>query len=174
MCTSHDLPQISRRKFNALAIAGAGLTFLPFRAWSAGDTDALAVMCIDYRLVDRSVQFFDEYIKPQHYDLLDLAGASLAGVSLAFPASIGAFWDHIKIAQDLHHIKRVVVMDHRDCGAYKVEFGDKYEGEGDKELEQHRGVMKQVKAEFERRKLALGLEFFLMPVQPGEPARIAV
>ncbi len=174
MCTSHVPSQISRRNFTTLAIAGVGLSILPLRAWASGDADALAVMCIDYRLVDRSVQFFDKYIKPEHYDLLDLAGASLAGVSLAFPTSIGAFWDHVAIAQQLHHIKRLVVLDHRDCGAYKVAFGDKYEGEGEKELEQHRGVMKQVKTEFERRKLPLGLEFYLMPVASGDPVPVVV
>jgi Putative carbonic anhydrase len=174
MCLSHDLPHISRRSFTMLAMAGAGLSVLPLRAWAAGEIGTLAVMCIDYRLVDRSVQFFDKHNATANYDLLALAGASLAGVSLAFPTSIGAFWNHIEIAQQLHHIKRLVVLDHRDCGAYKVAFGNKYEGEGAKELEQHRGVMKQVKAEFDRRKLQLGLEFYLMPIEPGEPIPVVV
>ena len=54
------------------------------------------------------------------------------------------------------------MLDHRDCGAYKVQFGSRYAPEGAAELEQHRGVMKLVAAEFERRKIDLPLEFHLM------------
>jgi carbonic anhydrase len=37
-----------------------------------------------------------------------------------FPAWATTFWDHVQVAIDLHHIHKVVIMDHRDCGAYKV------------------------------------------------------
>ena len=95
------------------------------------------------------------------YDLVALAGASLAAVSLSFPTSIGAIWDHIAISRSLHHIKRVIVLDHRDCGAYKEAFRTDYKGE--EEYKQHQNVMRQMKAEFVWRKLdaTLGLEFWL-------------
>jgi hypothetical protein len=167
MCTSHHSSglhssAISRRGFGALALAGAGVALLPLRA-RAADIEALAIMCIDYRLVDDAVRFFDsDRHLSRQYDLVALAGASLAAVAPAFPSSGAAFWDHVAIARQLHNIKRVVVLDHRQCGAYKVQFGSQYVEGGAAELEQHRGVMKLAKAEFERRKIDLGLEFHLM------------
>lgn len=151
---------VSRRAFAVSTIAG--LSVLPFAA-RAADIEALAIMCIDYRLVDDAVRFFDDRRRLQkQYDLVALAGASLAAVAPAFPASGAAFWDHVSIAKQLHNIKRVVILDHRQCGAYKVQFGSYYVEGGAAELDQHRGVMKLVAAEFERRKIGLPVEFFLM------------
>jgi hypothetical protein len=163
MCTLHRRAETSRRGFVALTVAGAGLSLLPMRARAAASIEALAIMCIDYRLVDDGVRFFDdERHLRKNYDLVALAGASLAAVAPAFPASGAAFWDHISIAQALHNIKRVVLLDHRQCGAYKVQFGSQYVEGGTAELEQHRGVMKLAKAEFERRNINLPVEFYLM------------
>jgi len=164
---------LSRRSFTSLALGAAGLAAFPLAARGA-EIEALCVCCIDYRLVDNAVAFFD---KEQHllhsYDLVALAGGSLAAVGPAFPASDAAFWDHVSIARQLHHIKRVVVLDHRDCGAYKVQYGSLYAGSGEPELEQHRGVMKLAKAEFERRKIDLPVEFYLMGLN-GMAERVAV
>jgi len=153
---------LSRRNFTSLALGAAGLAAFPLAA-RAAEIEALCICCIDYRLVNNAVTFFD---KEQHllhsYDIVALAGASLAAVGPAFPSSNAAFWDHVSIAQQLHHIKRIVVLDHRDCGAYKVQYGAQFAGGGDAELEQHRGIMKLAKAEFERRKIVLPVEFYLM------------
>jgi carbonic anhydrase len=32
----------------------------------------------------------------------------------------------VGLAVDLHHIHQVIVMDHRDCGAYKVILGEDF------------------------------------------------
>jgi hypothetical protein len=171
MCTApdhagHRHSGISRRGFGTMALAGAGLALLPLRARASADIEALCITCIDYRFVTTDVKFFDspppDGLGLAHeYDLVALAGASLAAVSLSFPASIGALWDHIAIARSLHHIKRVVVLDHRDCGAYKEAFRTDYKGE--EEYRQHQNVMRQMKTEFVWRKLneTLGLEFWL-------------
>ncbi|HTT85618.1 MAG TPA: carbonic anhydrase [Rhizomicrobium sp.] len=163
---------MSRRGFAASSLVG--LSALPFVAHAAANIEALAIMCIDYRLVDSAVSFFDDKRNlRKQFDLVALAGASLAAVAPAFPASNAAFWDHVSIAQQLHNIKRVVMLDHRDCGAYKVQFGSHYADGGTAELEQHRGIMKLTAAEFERRKINLPLEFYLMAVD-GTTERVTV
>jgi hypothetical protein len=172
MCLAVHSAVLTRRGFAASTFVGVSV--LPFVAHAAADIEALAVMCIDYRLVDGAVHYFDDERKlRQQYDLVALAGASLAAVAPAFPASNAAFWDHVSIAQQLHNIKRVVMLDHRQCGAYKVQFGSYYVEGGAAELEQHRGVMKLVAAEFERRKIGLPLEFYLMALD-GTAERVTV
>ena len=167
MCSEPEKPGgISRRNFAAMAAAGAGFSLLPIRAHAADVAlEALCIMCIDYRLIDPAVQYFDLTLQGR-YDLVVLAGASLASVSQMFPASVDAFWNHITIAHTLHAIKSVVVLDHRDCGAYKQEFGPRYSGDnGAGEFAQHREVMARMKTQFLARgfdRFNLQLHFALM------------
>ena len=104
---------------------------------------------------------------------MSLAGASLAAVSDKFPSSNAAFWDHIGIAKTLHHIKKVIVVDHRDCGAYKVAYGKDYQGEGAAETAQHKGVMEQVKAKLAKLHPELESEFYLMALD-GKAERVVL
>ncbi len=115
---------ISRRHFGSLAIASAGALLLPASAL-ADTTDALSIMCIDYRFVGRGVNFLNR--KPPaagtgNYDIVALAGASLAGVSTALEETVPGFWQQVSTAVDLHEIHRVVMLDHMQCGAYDAEF----------------------------------------------------
>jgi len=132
---------------------------------------ALAITCIDYRLVDDAVKFFDSHKLTNDYDQVSLAGAALAAVSAKFPSSNAAFWDHIAIAKQLHSIRRVIVVDHRDCGAYKVAFGKDYKGEGAAELAQHKSVMAEVQARLKKLHPDLASEFWLMAVD-GKTERV--
>jgi len=93
---------------------------------------------------------------------VSLAGASLAAVSPVFPSSNAALWDHVEIAKKLHAIKKVVVLDHRDCGAYKVAFGTKFAGERMAETAQHKQVMTEFKLALTQKHPDLGAEFYLM------------
>jgi hypothetical protein len=133
-------------------------------AAKAATVTALGITCIDYRLVDDAVHFFHHKHLTRDYDQVSLAGASLAAVSDAFPSSNAAFWNHIDIARTLHHIKKVIVVDHRDCGAYKVAFGKDYQSEHAAETAQHKQVMEQVKARLAKIHPELESEFYLMAV----------
>ena len=123
---------------------------------------SLGFTCIDYRVVDEAEAFFQQKGLKNEYDMLALAGASLAAVSPVFPSSNAAFWDHVAIAKKLHAIKKVVVVDHRDCGAYKVAFGKDYAGSSAAELAQHKGVMEKLKAELAKKHPELGFEAYLL------------
>ena len=169
MCASHS-HGLSRRKFGLLGFSAIGLSALPLAAHAA-EIEALAFSCIDFRLVDAAVKFFDTNEQPQDYDLLALAGASLGAVSPKFPSSNEAFWSHVEIARSLHHIKKVVVLDHRDCGAYKVAFGKDYASEHDAETAQHKGEMEKLKTKLAHRHPDLASEFYLMALD-GTAERI--
>jgi carbonic anhydrase len=164
--------EIERRMLGKLIVGAASASLLPAAAEAATVT-ALAITCIDYRLVDDAVRFFDSRHMTNDYDQVSLAGASLAGVSDKFPSSNAAFWDQIGIAAQLHHIKKVIVVDHRDCGAFKVAFGNDYRGEGAAETAQHKTVMEQVKTKLAETHPDLGSEFYLMALN-GKAERIAI
>jgi carbonic anhydrase len=145
-------------------IGGAGAALLPGAALAAGPkgVTALGITCIDYRLVDDGVKFFDSQKLTNDYDQVALAGASLAAVSDKFPESNAAFWNHIGIAKQLHNIKKVIVLDHRDCGAFKVAYGKAYRGDRAGETAQHKAVMQQVKDRLAKEHPDLAGEFYLM------------
>lgn len=157
----HSHTCMHRRHFGALIVGGTGLALLPAAAF-AGHAEALALTCMDYRLVDDAVRFFDGRHLTNEYDQVSLAGASLGAVSPKFPSSNAAFWDHVGIAKTLHHIKKVIVLDHRDCGAYKVAFGAKFAGERAAETAQHKEVMVKFKQALAKKHPDLGVEFYLM------------
>src|SRR5205814_2617541 len=105
----------------AAALAAAGLPH--GLALAAGGTDALLLNCIDYRLTGATTRYMSAHGMAGKYDQVVLAGAALGAKTDKFPAWGTTFWDHVQVALDLHHIHRIVVIDHRDCGAYKVILG---------------------------------------------------
>ncbi len=153
--------------------AGAGLSLLPGRAFASGTAEALALTCIDYRLVDDATRFFDGLHLTNEYDQVSLAGASLGVISPKFKPAGVAFWGQVDIAKSLHHIKKVIVVDHRDCGAYKAAFGSKFASEWTAETEQHKQVMSHFKAVISKKYPDLGVEFYLMALD-GKAEKLAV
>lgn len=168
----HPHTCLHRRAFGGLIVAAGSLALLPSAAL-AGHAEALVLTCMDYRLVDDAVKFFDAKHLTNEYDQVSLAGASLAAVSNKFPSSNAAFWDHVGIAKTLHHIKKVIVVDHRDCGAYKVAFGDKFAAEKAAETAQHKQVMAEFKAALAKKHPDLSVEFYLMALD-GKAEPISV
>lgn len=87
----------------------------------AGSTDALLISCMDYRLIDNVSDYMqNQRHMKEKYDYVVLAGGSLGAENSEFPAWGTTFWQHLETAIALHHIHEVMIMDHRNCGAYKV------------------------------------------------------
>jgi carbonic anhydrase len=169
MCNAKE-HALSRRQFGIAGLSALGLSAFPIAA-RAAEVEALAITCIDYRLVDDIAPFLAKESLTHNCDQVALAGASLAGVSPKFPSSNAAVWDHVAIAKQLHHIRKVVVIDHRDCGAYKVAFGKDFAAAHDAENAQHKNVMLQFQAKLKQKHPDLGSEFYLMALD-GTAERI--
>ena len=106
-----------------------------------GLVTALVITCIDFRLIDEAVTYFDTIKKLKNkYDEMIVAGASLGyntscnNVKLPSvynplkSASDSTLWtkcvdDHISISSALHSITEIIVMDHLGCGAYNGQYG---------------------------------------------------
>lgn len=81
----------------------------------------LLLTCIDYRYPNI---IRDKMVDRGKYDLMCMAGAGLAPV-IDFEPEPRLHWqqtflEHVEIAIELHDIRKVLVMDHRDCGAYRM------------------------------------------------------
>lgn len=79
----------------------------------------LALSCIDYRLFDETIELLKKDCCVDGFDHTILAGASLGYNQNEYLNWAPTFTDHVDLALELHHIKKIVVIDHEDCGAYK-------------------------------------------------------
>lgn len=85
--------------------------------------DACVVWCFDDRFY-KLLKAFGKQEGWQHIDLVKVAGGAKALASAASPDASGAsperdfLLNQIKTSIRLHGTKRVVLMTHRDCGAY--------------------------------------------------------
>ena len=153
-----------RRKFIKLAALGAGsaLFFAGAPARASGTAEAMLLSCMDFRLVDDLVKFMDGKGLTNEYDHIVLAGASAGATSDKFAGWHETFWSHLKVAIDLHKVTKVMVIDHRDCGAYKIAFGPDHAADPALELAVHAAVLRPFAAKIKEKYASLEVETYLM------------
>lgn len=105
--------------------------------------EALVLTCMDLRVTDDIARLFTRKGKESwwatlglkeppigpdgevldaladEYDHIALAGASLAAMGPSHPAWRETVWNHVGLAPKLHRSRRLVIVEHQDCGAYK-------------------------------------------------------
>jgi hypothetical protein len=155
------------------------MALLPRTAMAGGHAEALVLNCMDYRLVDEGVQYFNARGLRNNYDQVILAGASIGALGKLGPEWAATFWKHVETAQALHKIEKVIVIDHRDCGAYKIVFGADSIVDRDMETALHRSQMILLRQELAQKFPALRFEGGLMSLNgavenmfPGDGARV--
>lgn len=170
-CSYHESELVwgSRRKFLHLAALGGGaagllaVTGLWPEVCTAGHTEALLLSCMDFRLMDDIERCMSEdHQLKDKYDHIVLAGASLGALNEKYPAWSKTFWEHLGIAIELHDIHKVILMDHRDCGAYKVILGEDFAKDPPRETEVHAAQLKKLKAAIQEKYPKLEVELLLM------------
>jgi carbonic anhydrase len=167
---------VGRREFlrAGLLAGGAGLLTAVGgeRAWAAGKADALLLSCMDYRLVDDTERYMAGRGLRDKYDHVILAGASLGALTDRYPAWSRTFWEHLDAAIELHQIHTVLVMDHRDCGAYKLVLGDDLSKDPGKETAVHAGKLRELADRIRAQHPKLQVELLLMSLD-GKVEEIA-
>jgi hypothetical protein len=144
----------------AAGAALAGLHVVP--AAAAGETEALLLSCMDFRLMDDIVRYMDGRGLTNKYDHVILAGAPLSALTDKYPAWGQTFWAHLQLARDLHQIRRLIVIDHRDCGAYKAFLGPQHAKDPATEGKIHGEQLRLLRAEAAKRQPGLEIETLLM------------
>ena len=157
-CKGHP---INRRAMLSLAAAGA-LSAVGLPAAASGKAQAIMLSCMDFRLVDDLVKHMESVSMHDEYDHVVLAGASLGAVDPTFETWHQTFWDHVGLAVKLHKVEEIVVIDHRDCGAYKLALGEEAIATPEKETETHMAVFARFAAEAKSRYPDLTVRGYLM------------
>jgi carbonic anhydrase len=146
-----------------MAAGGAALALRPYFALAAeGNYEAMVLGCIDPRLQEPVRKYTASRDLTGKYSQFVIAGAAIGVVAEPFKDWHKAFWDNLGTSIQLHHIKKVIAIDHRDCGAAKIAYGAEKVANATIETETHRGAMAEFRKQVAARFPQLGVETGLM------------
>lgn len=138
---------------------------------AAGKTEALLLSCIDYRFISFTKTYMDKQQGLEgKYDYVILAGGALGAnieKNMVYPEWCQSFFDHIDVAIHLHHIRKIIIIDHRNCGAYREFLEQDFpenptKKEKDDETKSHTEVMAGLAKNIQTLYPGLSIELWLM------------
>ena len=139
------------------------LTLRPWLARAAsGKYEAMILGCIDPRMQEPVRDFAVRHGLIGQYSQFTIAGAAIGVVAPAFAEWRKAFWDNLATSIKLHAIETVIAIDHHDCGAAKIAYGDASIATPEAETETHRKVLTEFRAQVGQRQPQLKVETLLM------------
>ena len=165
-CGSMLRGAFSRRQFVAgVAAVGAATVLSPYIAIAAeGNYEAMVLGCIDPRMQEPVHRYTAQRGLTKKFSQFMIAGAAIGVVAEPFKDWHKAFWDNLATSIQLHHIKSVIAIDHRDCGAAKIAYGAEKVSNPKIETETHRTAMMEFRKQVSERHPALKVETGLMAI----------
>src|SRR5437764_369463 len=163
-CCSGIKTMLDRRRFvGALIVGGATLPFASQLALSAeGNYEAMVLACIDPRMQEPVHRYTVEQNLTGKFSQFVIAGAAIGVVAPSFKDWHKAFWDNLATSVEVHHIKKVIAIDHRDCAAAKIAYGDAKVANPSIETQTHREALAEFRKQVAEHHPTLGVETGLM------------
>jgi len=163
-CEADHIDVSTRRSFLCL-LAGMGINsgLTPVCAWAQKPTyEAMLLSCIDPRMVDPVHNYMNTRDLDGKYSQFTIAGAAIAAEAKAFAAWHQTFWDNLATSIELHGIKRVIAIDHRDCGAARIAYDVESIANSSAETNTHKRVLAAFRQDVQHRHPRIGVETGLM------------
>jgi len=165
---------IGRRRFLRLGVLGGAAILLAqpagtSRADERTKAEALLLTCMDYRVTHATERYMaGRGLQNKYYHVI-LAGAALGAVAPppTEPAWKTTFWTHLATAIKLttdggRPLGRVIVIDHRKCGAYDIILGEECCKERGKETDAHAGQLRELRKQIVAQHEKMRVELLLM------------
>ena len=122
---------------------------------------AMVLSCIDPRFQP----IVSSYLKKRNlngkYSSFTIAGSAIGVTAAKFRRWHKTFWDNLETSINLHKITKLIVINHRDCGAAKILNGKKNFTEHNESLI-HKKSFNQIKKTLKKRHKKLKIEMFLI------------
>jgi carbonic anhydrase len=95
---------------------------LPFKFKNIHSCEAVVLSCIDFRFWKETMEFVEKEL-----GIIDFDFPSLPGAAKAINEGSEVALSCIQVPCDLHHVKKIVIVNHEDCGAYggSSKFGNR-------------------------------------------------
>ena len=127
---------------------------------------AMVLSCIDPRFQPIVYNYLKRKKLKGKYSSFTMAGSSIGVTATKFKRWHKTFWDNIDISIKLHQIKKLIVINHRDCGAAKIINGNK-EFSRINETKIHKDSFKKIKKIFKKKYPKLSIELNIISLNSG-------
>ena len=139
------------------------MALAPYLAHAAeGNYEAMVLACIDPRMQEPVRKYTAARDLTGKFSQFVIAGAAIGVVAPAFKDWHKAFWDNLGTSIQLHRIKKVIAIDHRDCGAAKIAYGEAGVATPQAETETHKAALAEFRRQVGERHPQLAVETGLM------------
>ena len=122
---------------------------------------AMVLSCIDPRFQPIVYNHLKKKRLVGKYSSFTIAGSAIGVTASKFKKWHNVFWDNFDTSVKLHNIKKLIVINHRDCGASKIINGKK-EFSKINEIKVHKNSFKKIKKIFKKKYPKLKLELKLI------------
>ena len=118
---------------------------------------AMVLSCIDPRFQPIVYNYLKKKKVIGKYSSFTIAGSAVGVTANKFKRWHKIFWDNFETSVKLHNIKKLIVINHRDCGAAKIINGKK-EFSDINETKVHKNSFKKIKKIFRKKYPKLSIE----------------
>ena len=89
------------------------------------DYKAMVLSCMDPRFQPKVFNYLKKKKLTGKYSSFTIAGAAIGVTANKFKKWHSTFWQNLETSIKLHKIKKLIVLNHQDCGAAKILNGKK-------------------------------------------------
>jgi len=125
------------------------------------DYKAMVLSCIDPRFQPVVYNYLKKKKLVGKYSSFTIAGSAIGVTASKFKRWHKAFWDNFDTSVKLHKIRKLIVINHRDCGAAKIINGKKNFSK-ENETVVHRNSFQKIKKIFKKKYPKLRIELKLI------------
>lgn len=148
-----------------IAACGAIARARPARAQSASGYRAMLLSCVDPRTQAPIAAWMDAPVPGSHatsllgkYSQFTVAGAMVGVTAPAFAGWERTFWDNLAASVHLHGITTLLAVDHGNCGAVGLAYGQRVLDDKTLELHAHMADARRLQEELAWRHPDLDLQ----------------
>ena len=123
--------------------------------------EAMVLSCIDPRFQPIVFNYLKKKKLSGKYSSFTIAGSAVGVTANKFKKWHKVFWDNLETSVKLHNIKKLIVINHRDCGVVKIINGKK-EFSNINETKVHKSSFKKIKKIFKKKYPKLSIELKLI------------
>ena len=121
----------------------------------------MVLSCMDPRFQPIVFNYLKKNKLSGKYSAFTIAGSAIGVTANKFKKWHKVFWDNFKTSVKLHNIKKLIVINHRDCGAAKIIIGKK-EFSKINETRVHKHSFQKIKKIFKKKYPKLKIELKLI------------
>jgi carbonic anhydrase len=118
---------------------------------------AMVLSCIDPRFQTIVYNYLKKKKLSGKCSAFTIAGSAIGVTANKFKSWHKVFWDNFDTSVKLHNIKKLIVINHRDCGAVKIINGKK-EFSRTNETKVHKNSFQKIKKIFKKKYPKLSIE----------------